>query len=383
MLFVALGDATDIRTRGGAPYYLWTTGKQARFIDRAGRLDLSSLKGRRLVWNATRMLRYREKGGFQFSSACSSFLFRHAELESPTDEILSQFPMFPPDSWFGRTRVNYYIDATLKQNFDAYGLAQVVGPRMQAEALKREGERYRAAERLVCMNRWAARSMVADYGVPAEKIHIVVGGANLDESKLDEVRARGVPPMRPVKLGFVGGEWRRKNLPLLLRVAEVLVAQGIETEVWAAGFAKESGPSHPLLRSVGYLDKRQSMDKFVSFLQGMHFGCLFSEAEASPRFTLECLRLGIPVLTWDVGGIADTVPAELGRVFPAESTAETIAATVAEYARDADAYAALRERVWERSDEFSWVRAIEQFQAIWSGSQAYRYMPAAGCTPDV
>lgn len=328
------------------------------------------------MWNATRMLRYREKGGFQFSSSCSSFLFRQAELAAPADEILSQFPMFPPDSWFGRTKVNYYIDATLKQNFDFYGLGQLVGPRMQSEALARERERYLAAERLVCMNRWAARSMVADYGVPAEKIHIVVGGANLDESKLDEVRARGVPPMRPLKLGFVGGEWRRKNLMLLLEVAEDLVAQGIETEVWAAGFAKESGPSHPLLRSVGYLDKKQAMGKFVEFIQSMHFGCLFSEAEASPRFTLECLRLGVPVLTWDVGGIADTVPQGLGRVFPAQSTASTIAATVAEYARDAAAYDALRAGVWARADEFSWARAIEQFQAIWSGSQAYRYAPA-------
>jgi len=375
-LLVALGDATDVRTRGGSPYFLGQAGLRAGFLHEVGALDITGDRRARWLWNAGRLLSRGERGGYQFSKGFAERVFRQAGLTCAVDEVISQFPLFPPAGWLGAVSTVYYIDATLKQNFEAYGLGARVGRGMQRAVLAREQARYEAADRVIAMCHWAAQSVVEDYGVSADKVHVVPGGANLDEDALRAADAPGEPPpLEPLRLGFVGKDFRRKNLQFILRVAEALVDRGIPAQVLAAGFPVAAGPQHPLLEAWGFLDKWRDPTGFVDFMQQVHFGCLFSYAEASPRSNLEFLRLGIPVITWDVGGMADTVPQGLGEVFPPDTTAESVATWLQSLIGDPARYAALRQRAYARRQEVGWPRAIEQFQSIWSGSSAYRYGP--------
>lgn len=367
MLFVALGDATDIRTRGGTPYFLSLAGMRAGFIKRAAALPLGTQQRRRALWNVRRLLLRGERGGYQFTAECAERLFRAAQLSEPAGEVLSQFPMFPPDSWLSRSDVSYYLDATLKQNFEAYGLAAKVGPRMRAEVLAREKDRYHSARRVVCMSRWAADSVVTDYGVPPSKVFVIPGAANIGDDDASVAHEASEPPLSPLRLGFIGKQVERKNLSLLLRVAESLDERGIPVEVLAAGFAPESVPAHRLFRPVGFIDKRTQMRDFVSFVRRCHFGCLFSHAEAFGLSNVEFIRLGVPVLTWDVGGLSDTVPPGLGHVFPGGCSAVDIADKVLGYARDQARYRALRTAVTQRRDEVTFDRAIARFQRVWRG----------------
>src|SRR5690606_36151404 len=254
-----------------------------------------------------------------------------ADITEPTEQVLSQFPLFPPDSWLGRSEVNYYIDATLKQNFDHYGVASTVGKRMRDEALARERDRYHRATRVVCMSRWCADSMVNDYGVDPRKVHIIPAGANVDGDLLATMPNEVPRSLAPLRLGFLGKDVVRKNLRFMLDIADALAERGVEAEVPAAGFAPDSVPPHPRLRAVGMFAKRTQMREFIAFLRSCHFGCLFSRAEAFGLSNVEFIRLGVPVLTWDEGGQADTVPEGLGHVFPAGASATHIADKVAGY----------------------------------------------------
>lgn len=374
MLFVALGDATNASTRGGTPYFLSKAGKAVNFISRAAPLDLDAIKTRRLLWNLSRFVAYREKGGYQFSRDFAEQLFRLADITEPTEQVLSQFPLFPPDSWLSRSEVNYYIDATLKQNFDHYGVAATVGKRMRDQTLARERERYHRASRVVCMSRWCAESMVTDYGVDPKKVHVIPAGANVDGDLLADLPNQAPTSLAPLRLGFLGKDVVRKNLSFMLEVADALAERGIEAEVAAAGFPPESVARHPRLCAMGMFDKRTQMREFIAFIRSCHFGCLFSRAEAFGLSNVEFIRLGVPVLTWDEGGQADTVPEGLGHVFPAGASAAHVADKVALYVTSPATYDELRATVGRRAPEVGFDRAIEKFQAVWRGSEEYSYL---------
>jgi glycosyltransferase involved in cell wall biosynthesis len=184
--------------------------------------------------------------------------------------------------------------------------------------------------------------------------------------------------MKPLRLGFIGKDWKRKNLPFLLDIAESLHARGLDVEVAAAGFDPVFGPKNPLLRSVGFIDKHRNLTEFIAFVRSCHFLCLFSHAEAFGISNREALRLGVPVLARDVGGIRDAVPRDCGRLFEPTASADEIADVIAEYVADCDRYRALRAHVAERSGEFTWDAAVQKMIEIWAGSKAHSYA-VVGC----
>ena len=220
---------------------------------------------------------------------------------------------------------------------------------------------------------WAARSVVERYGVPPDRVFVVPGGANVDEEQLQSDEDAAPPPGSPLRLGFIGVDWRRKNLPFILDVADSLQRRGREVTVEALGFAASEGPAHPLLRVHGFLHKVRDAVAFRSFIRGLHFGCLFSHAEAYGLSNVECLRLGVPVLTWNVGGLADTVPEGMGIVFPVGTSPDAVADVLEDHIRDESKYMALRASVRHRAREMSWDITVARMSGVWSGAADDRF----------
>jgi Glycosyl transferases group 1 len=80
----------------------------------------------------------------------------------------------------------------------------------------------------------------------------------------------------------------------------------------------------------------------VELVRSFHFGCLLSHAEALGISTLECLRLGVPVIATALGGIVDTVPKRAGLLIPAERTSERLAEELAAVLETPERYARMR-----------------------------------------
>jgi glycosyltransferase involved in cell wall biosynthesis len=265
--------------------------------------------------------------------------------------------------------VSYYIDATLRQNFIDYRLADRIGRKTREDALRRELENYHAAERIVCMSGWAASSVVEHYGIPSSRVQVILPGANLDDRDLGPPTAHAEPPpLTPLRLGFIGKDWRRKGLPFLLQVAEELERRRVPVRVLALGPPVKDLPSHPLLESTGFMDKQHDSQRFVRLVRSFHFGCLFSSAEASAIANLECLRLGVPVLASRVGGIPDTARDGLAYLFEPNCRPHEVADLLQSFVRDPSAYHDLRQRVIRSSGEFSWRRTVGNFIALWQGA---------------
>lgn len=376
-ILACIGDTNSIQTHGGLPYFLLEAARRADFIQRGLRLRPEALRSRRIGWNLWRLLTAGERGGYQYSRDFLDRLVTQAGGDVMAAEIVSTFPLFPPVEQV-RGPVSFYIDATLTQGIVDYAMGgrPAVGPRAFEATIAREREQYRRAERVLCRSRWAATSLVEQYGLDEGKVHVIRGGANLPPTVAPS-KQRRLEALAPLRLGFVGKDWRRKNLPFLLTVADVLHARGVAVEVIAAGFDPARGPRHPRLHALGYLNKRTDLARFVDVVTSFHFGCLLSLAEAFGISNLECIRLGVPVLGRDVGGIRDTVPEGLGHLFPPEAEAVDVADVIQGYVRDPDAYWPLRERVISRCEEVGWDRTVARMMTVWSGSQAFSYAKLA------
>src|SRR5581483_167003 len=124
------------------------------------------------------------------------------------------------------------LDAT-PINYDSvghyYGHRPGRGSLLDRQKHRLNREAFQAAAALVGWSEWVRRSLIDDYGIEAARIKVLAPGAAPAYFTIGErrhgVAARSAPPApsaeppegeRPVRLLFVGGDFRRKGGPLLL-----------------------------------------------------------------------------------------------------------------------------------------------------------------------
>ena len=206
---------------------------------------------------------------------------------------------------------------------------------------------------------------------------MVLPGASIDEKLLEQIGLNSPPPLSPLRLGFIGVEWQRKRLPFLLKVAEVLKKRNVAVEVVVIGPDPKDLPPHPLLKPIGFIDKQKQMTEFIKLVQSFHFGCLFSGVDGLAQSILESLRLGVPVLGANAGGIPDGVPEGLGFLFELDSSPELVADLLESFVNNPSSYQELRQGVIARAEEFSWQNTVRKFIEVWQGSEEFLYDPAS------
>ncbi len=167
---------------------------------------------------------------------------------------------------------------------------------------------YHEARACCTMSAWAARSIVEDYGVPAEKVHVVGIGCN--------ARARQQPRdwSRPRFL-FVGKDWERKNGPAVLSAFAAVRAQLPGAQLDVVG-------GHPPIdaRGVvghGRLDLRREQHRRMLeelFAQATCFvmpsrhepgGIVYAEAAAAGVASIGTTAGGAATVIGDTGRLVD------------------------------------------------------------------------------
>ena len=369
---LSCGDSTNLATWSSTPYFLLQAGLRSSLLQ--GGLVLRPERMRLLgrLWNLVQLLRTGKAGGFQYTKLFNQLLLDQANLTAQAVArplvLLSHFPLLPPEPWPAHWRVDYYIDATTRQVFDDYGTGYRISASLQRQVFENECRAYQRAGVVICMTHWAADSVITDYGIDPAKVHVVPGGANLDETQLALLPMAEPPPppsaSQPLRLGFVGKEWQRKGGPFLLQLADVLSARGIPTVIRAFGPDPGRLPAHPALQPLGFLNKQTETARYVSELRSWHFGTLFSNAEAFGISNRECLRLGVPVLAHAVGGIDSTLPdAGCGQLFAAHPSAAAVADWIVDRLSPYGSYLAWRGALAPRWREFTWDAAVQQLDA--------------------
>ena len=283
--------------------------------------------------------------------------------------LLSHYPLLPPFPWPQNWEVSFYIDATTRQVMEDYGAGSRLAPGFQRDVLLREQAAYGAAEAVITMSEWAAESVRCDYGIPSARVHVVPGGANLDEQALAALPPAQLPPapsiQSPLRLGFLGKEWTRKGGPFVLALAELLTQQGLPAVVRAIGPQPAELPASPQLQPLGFINKRTAMEAFAKELRSWHFGTLFSSTEAFGISNRECLRLGVPVLARAIGGIPSTFSGDgCGQLFEQGAAVEEVAAWIRAQLSPYDRYLVMRQQLAAHPLDFSWDASARQLCEI-------------------
>lgn len=364
------GDVTDLATWSNIPYFLLQAGLKHGFLEGGLALHPKALRYQGYLWNLKQLLSTGKAGGFQYSRSFTRALLAQAQLKPDQPlALLSHFPLLPSHPWPPGWQVDFYIDATTQQVFNAYGSGERLAPPYRQQVLERELQAYRQAGAVVCMCQWAADSVINGYGIDPAKVHVVPGGANLDETQLAQLPPAPMPPPpsaeQPLRLGFLGKEWKRKGGPFLLQLADALIERGIPTLIRAIGPDSGQLPAHPALQPLGFINKQDDTARFAAELRSWHFGTLFSEAEAFGISNRECLRLGVPVLAHAIGGIASTLPdGDCGHLFAAHPSAANVADWIAARLSPYQGYLAWRAALAPRWREFTWEAAVELLAAF-------------------
>jgi glycosyltransferase involved in cell wall biosynthesis len=360
----AVGDVSDPATWSGIPHHLLLAAEARGFAVRPWRLNLGPLAWPRRLWNVRQILLGRGRGGFQYSEEFLQRAEGQIPVESWRGRVLTfhqHFPRTASVTAHGGSLV-HYLDAPFAALVSGRGLPLRLPARICASALWQERENLAKAERIYCMARWCADALVALCGVPRTKIRVILPGASVPALPAggSEPAAGWEDSARPLVLGFVGKDWRRKGLPFLLEVAGILARMGCQCRVRAAGFAPEHGPRHPLLESVGFLDKRRAPGEFVAFLLSCDLGCLFSTHEALGISTLEFLGVGRPVAGFAHEGMADTLPPDAGFRFAPEAPAVEVAEAFRNYARDEDRRRRFMDNAARYAPLVTWERCVDE-----------------------
>jgi glycosyltransferase involved in cell wall biosynthesis len=174
--------------------------------------------------------------------------------------------------------------------------------RAVASRVARQHNAYERAQACCATTRWAASSIISDYGIPEEKVHVVGIGRNVEPGH--EVARRDWSPPRFL---FVGREWERKNGPRLLAAFARLRADAPDARLDVVG-------GHPPLRADGVvthgvlaLDNDADRRRLAELYAGATCFVMPSLHEPSAQAYVEASAWGLPSIVTANGGSTELV----------------------------------------------------------------------------
>jgi len=193
------------------------------------------------------------------------------------------------------------LDATPKL-FDREG--EAYGHRRDSELIelmKRQVNvrAFAAAARLVAWCQWAAYSLVADYGVNADKIDVIPPGVDLQLFRPLLVPKRS----ERVRILFVGSEFERKGGSDLIEAARAL-GDKVELDLVTNG---ETPPIPAGVRARIHKGLKPQSEKLVDLYRHADIFALPSRGDCMPQAVTEALGCSLPVVATRVGAIPEMV----------------------------------------------------------------------------
>ncbi|HVG32889.1 MAG TPA: glycosyltransferase family 4 protein [Pyrinomonadaceae bacterium] len=377
----AVGDSNNPVTWSGIPFHFLQAARAAGLLDEG--LPLSTdgrvWQARRVAWNLSRVFKGDRRGGYQYSESFLERLWRPVRNSVQGGIVVNCFQLFAPSIVRDQTVEKwFFIDQTLQQLFDYYEQRPLIGRRIAHESIAREREGYHAARGIIVHSRWAARSVVNDYGVSPERVYTVMPGANIDpteyarwEKDEEQHRAANIEhEQRPLRLVFVGKYWHRKGLDRLLGALALARRRGSLATLRVIGCRRETLPAH--LRNTegvewsGFLDKRNEAHAFLCALGECDIGCLLSRAEAGGIAFREYHALGLPVIGTDTGGAPDHMLPGASVIVSTNSTDEEISRIIMDLERDGARLKALRKSARQQRHLALWDETVRKIKLIWA-----------------
>lgn len=199
------------------------------------------------------------------------------------------------------TRYVTFHDLTVPQAMHVgWSDPALMTPRRAIAWRRRERDVCRQAVMCCTASNWTAASLVADYGIPAERVRTVGFGINAPTSPHE--RDWDVP-----RFLFVGREWERKNGPLVLRAFGRLRAEHPSATLTLVG--AHPPVDAPGVHDAGALDASlpEAQRALVTLFEQSTCFVMPSLMEPFGIAYLEAGAAGVPSIGTTVGGAATAI----------------------------------------------------------------------------
>jgi glycosyltransferase involved in cell wall biosynthesis len=236
----------------------------------------------------------------------------HRALRRPRPQALlsnASIGVFLTDA-YRQTPTMLDFDCTPRQidQMPAYGINHDA-PALAALKWRLSRRMYQSAARLQAWSNWAARSVIEDYGVEPNRVHVNPPGIDLEFWAPGTRRLSHLDQKRVL---FVGGDFQRKGGDLLLNWHREYADK---TELHLV--TREHVPSAPNV--FVYPDMKPNSPELRHLYHFCDVFALPSRGECFGIATVEAMGAGLPVVVTDVGGTADIVQeGENGFIVPAD-----------------------------------------------------------------
>jgi glycosyltransferase involved in cell wall biosynthesis len=197
-------------------------------------------------------------------------------------------------------RLATYEDMTVAQAFRADQAYSKLARRSRDSWIERQRQCYAAAAVCFTLSSWAARSVVEDYGVPADRVAAVGAGRNVDPGPVER-------SWSPPHFLFAGLDWERKNGDGVLRAFRALRTEEPEALLTVVG--DHPAIEEPGVRALGRLSIREADQRrrFTELFEEATCFVMPSFAEPYGIVYREAAAAGIPSIGTTRGGSSDAV----------------------------------------------------------------------------
>jgi glycosyltransferase involved in cell wall biosynthesis len=169
------------------------------------------------------------------------------------------------------------------------------------EWLKRRVNRHAltAAAAIVTWSRWAAESVVGDYGIQEGKVHVIRPGVNLQRFRPGSKGSA----QEAVRILFVGGDFARKGGEDLLEAMHHL-GDRAELDIVTASPPAHIPPDLPVRIHLGL---GHGSEELYDLYRRADVFALPSRSDCLPLVIGEALASGLPVVACNVGAVSEMV----------------------------------------------------------------------------
>jgi glycosyltransferase involved in cell wall biosynthesis len=154
--------------------------------------------------------------------------------------------------------------------------------------IERQKKVYNNSAGIFTMSQWLADYIVSNMGIPADKVHHVGGGINVNPNMIDPAKKTGN------KILFVGRDFKRKAGPLVVDAFKILVAKHQpDAELYIIG--PSENPVKGSLSNIHFVG--EASNKELSYYFNIcDIFCMPSHFEAYGLVFIEALTYGLPCI---------------------------------------------------------------------------------------
>jgi glycosyltransferase involved in cell wall biosynthesis len=321
--FLSASPPHDKKTSSGTAYSVYAA------LNRLGKLYWIPIKTPmyyKYMDYACRVIAYifHKRVLFDFSYIGARILSRSVEMNKITEcDIL--FAYFGGNT-LGYIKTDkpiiYLTDATFPVMVDYYPLFSNLWKWNIKHGSMLEKRSMDNATAIVVSSDWCRDSARIDLHQDGEKIHVFEFGANIAD---DDIIHRDFVYNSHIDILFLGVDWERKGGDVAVEAARWLNENGIGATLHIVGIRSvpKSITTLPYVNFVGFLNKNNSNDysRLVSIISTCHTLLLPTRAECSAIVFAESSAYGLPIFTYDTGGISNYIQTgKNGYMLPLEAT---------------------------------------------------------------